>query len=750
MVGNSSRKYSKALVGAVFFLMSSNFAAGTISIKENFSFRFYCGVSYVFGSSPKKCLQKNKTNEVVTTDNSAVMRLLATKVSAQEGMAQNQLSSNNVVSAIATQPQTVIQYVYLKGEKGDKGDKGDPGLSYLPPNQTSGKQTHVQTFETPLPFWNGSGISNPPTTQTIIQQISGLPVGGSIGQILTINASGTPEWLAVTSSLPVGGSIGQILTINASGTPEWLATSSPTNSIDVINGLTLSTTSTSSLISFGGSFTQSTSINQQSFNFETIRSSVLNSNTTLSLYNGVISVPLSPSILNYSINHSGSFARRNYTIATNIGFGQLALGTSTFRAGLNVGEGEVGTPFFDAYNYIPMSDTTADVHRIYNSNYGPAMYYDKYASSSATLLRSYAQTRNDGGFYAIGSNPPAGTRSEINLYATGALTLRAYDATNQADYSANPSSGITLTHASPGASTILTISASTGVTVSGKLAVGTTSPLATLHVATTSATAVARFDNANGYCEINPTSASLVCTSDRTLKKDIIPLHAILSTYTQLKPVTYHWNPQLDTEVPQYGLIAQDVETLFPSIVYTNPNTQIKTLAYTALIPLTIGAVQELNTALGDLASETATPEVSASSIIFKRILGGLTWMGVRIEKGIANFENLFAKEATIERLCFDGEKTVCLTKDEVLRILQATQVTSVPAPIPSETPQAETPTPTPISDEGETVEIVDITSNTGDEKEVLENIVSENQEEGVVTLPSESLQEEPIVSTEI
>jgi len=181
----------------------------------------------------------------------------------------------------------------------------------------------------------------------------------------------------------------------------------------------------------------------------------------------------------------------------------------------------------------------------------------------------------------------------------------------------------------------------------GRLGIGTSTPQQKLHVAITTAGPVARFENANGYCEIDPTTTSLICTSDRSLKKDITEIPNTLLLFSQLRPVTYHWNAQSQTDSLSYGLIAQEVEALYPTLVFTNPETNIKTLSYGSLLPITIQAIKDLNAALGDFTATSATPETFSTSLIFKKVLDGLEWMGVKISSGLAEF-----KTVKTEKLC--------------------------------------------------------------------------------------------------
>jgi hypothetical protein len=96
------------------------------------------------------------------------------------------------------------------------------------------------------------------------------------------------------------------------------------------------------------------------------------------------------------------------------------------------------------------------------------------------------------------------------------------------------------------------------------------------------------------------------CSSDLRLKTDIRPFGSVLDKVAQLQPVHYTWRA---SEFPTYhfgdgvnaGLIAQDVERLFPELVSTDEHG-FKAVNYSELPLLAIAAVKELkaeNDALG-------------------------------------------------------------------------------------------------------------------------------------------------------
>jgi trimeric autotransporter adhesin len=67
----------------------------------------------------------------------------------------------------------------------------------------------------------------------------------------------------------------------------------------------------------------------------------------------------------------------------------------------------------------------------------------------------------------------------------------------------------------------------------------------------------------------------------------------MLGRVLELRPVTYRFKSGPESAPRTIGLIAQDVEPMFPEAV--GEHNGMKSLAYSDLIPVTVGAIQELN-----------------------------------------------------------------------------------------------------------------------------------------------------------
>lgn len=118
------------------------------------------------------------------------------------------------------------------------------------------------------------------------------------------------------------------------------------------------------------------------------------------------------------------------------------------------------------------------------------------------------------------------------------------------------------------------------IDASGNVGIGTTSPGYKLHV--------------NGTAYATGAAGAL---SDRRHKKNIETLRdGALDLVARLRPVTFEWKQPTDDGMQgvQLGFIAQEVETVLPQVVLTQPDTdRTKGLKPAVLIPVLVKAIQE-------------------------------------------------------------------------------------------------------------------------------------------------------------
>jgi Chaperone of endosialidase len=114
----------------------------------------------------------------------------------------------------------------------------------------------------------------------------------------------------------------------------------------------------------------------------------------------------------------------------------------------------------------------------------------------------------------------------------------------------------------------------------GNVGIGTSAPTEKLHVA-------------GNICY----TGSIAACSDARYKTNIVSLDNPMEKILLLNGVTYNWNiaafPGMNfSDKKQIGFIAQDVEKLFPELVFTDANGY-KSIDYTRLTPLLVETVKD-------------------------------------------------------------------------------------------------------------------------------------------------------------
>lgn len=101
-------------------------------------------------------------------------------------------------------------------------------------------------------------------------------------------------------------------------------------------------------------------------------------------------------------------------------------------------------------------------------------------------------------------------------------------------------------------------------------------------------------DNPTEKLEVvgNIKATTLILTSDAGLKKDIAPVTGALEKISRLNGVSYEWKDPSSDQRKHMGVIAQEVEKVFPEVVYGKDGA--KGVDYPSLIAPLIEAVKEL------------------------------------------------------------------------------------------------------------------------------------------------------------
>lgn len=137
-----------------------------------------------------------------------------------------------------------------------------------------------------------------------------------------------------------------------------------------------------------------------------------------------------------------------------------------------------------------------------------------------------------------------------------------------------------------GGSSIFSLNNNDAYYLDGNVGIGTSTPGTELEV--------------NGDVTI---IGSIIGPSDSRLKTDIKELNNGLDIIKALSPKAYHYKPDSDFNLPsraQYGLIAQEVKKILPSIVIEKAltdaeGTTYQGLIYEQLIPVLVNAIQEID-----------------------------------------------------------------------------------------------------------------------------------------------------------
>jgi hypothetical protein len=103
-------------------------------------------------------------------------------------------------------------------------------------------------------------------------------------------------------------------------------------------------------------------------------------------------------------------------------------------------------------------------------------------------------------------------------------------------------------------------------------------------------------------------AASFNVTSDARLKRNLKPLTDVMEKLEQIHGVSFEWKAQpqsreRSTEMREIGVVAQEVEAVFPELVSTWGTEGYKAVDYGSLTAVLIEAVKQLRSENGVLQS---------------------------------------------------------------------------------------------------------------------------------------------------
>src|SRR5690606_5597777 len=121
-------------------------------------------------------------------------------------------------------------------------------------------------------------------------------------------------------------------------------------------------------------------------------------------------------------------------------------------------------------------------------------------------------------------------------------------------------------------------------------------------------------ENGTRVAYITNGTGAYVQTSDKRLKKDILPLDNILNKIASLTTYTYLYKTQQNSSKRTIGFLAQDIETVFPELVETDEDGYLG-LNYSGFGVLAIKAIQEQQTEIELLKKQLEEQKAELSEI---------------------------------------------------------------------------------------------------------------------------------------
>jgi len=232
----------------------------------------------------------------------------------------------------------------------------------------------------------------------------------------------------------------------------------------------------------------------------------------------------------------------------------------------------------------------------------------------------------------------------------------------------------------------------------GNVGIGTTTPYAVLEVwgpdqASTTPFAVVNSASSTVFSVLDNGNATLlhnlIQSSDQRLKTNIQSLDASssLAAIVSLNPVTFNWIDPSQGSTPQFGFVAQQVQSVFPNLVSTTSPTALTpdgtlSLDYIGLISPIVSAIEELDQELTSLAST------------------------------VANFAESFTSKqitATNELCIADSTGQTCITRSQLDAMLAAASQSTSASASPSPSTSAATDTPPVIQINGDNPAIIQV-----------------------------------------
>jgi hypothetical protein len=116
------------------------------------------------------------------------------------------------------------------------------------------------------------------------------------------------------------------------------------------------------------------------------------------------------------------------------------------------------------------------------------------------------------------------------------------------------------------------------------------------------------YSNGSLRANIDRVTGVYSALSDRTRKKNIIPMKSVLESVLKLPAYSYNYLDSKDTDRRMLGFMAQDIQPFFPELVYQRYDREITkpvlTMDYSGLGVIAIKAIQEQQKQIDEIKSE--------------------------------------------------------------------------------------------------------------------------------------------------
>jgi hypothetical protein len=99
-------------------------------------------------------------------------------------------------------------------------------------------------------------------------------------------------------------------------------------------------------------------------------------------------------------------------------------------------------------------------------------------------------------------------------------------------------------------------------------------------------------------------------TSSRRFKDDIADMDAVSEAVLSLRPVTFHYKPELDAQgTPQFGLVAEEVAEISPDLVARDAKGEVYTVRYEAVNAMLLNEFQKEHKRVQEQAAKVSAQE---------------------------------------------------------------------------------------------------------------------------------------------